>query len=59
MVADRYAGDPISAPRTVRERYDVAAAKAGQRHERDGRHPGNGAARLAARERAGSKATTS
>jgi Rieske 2Fe-2S family protein len=29
MVADRYAGDPISAARTVRERYDVPPPKPG------------------------------
>jgi hypothetical protein len=30
MVADRYAGDPISAARTVRERYDVPPPKPGE-----------------------------
>jgi hypothetical protein len=29
MVADRYAGDPISAARTVRDRYDVPPPKPG------------------------------
>ena len=60
MVADRYAGDPISAARTVRERYDVPPPKPdnGTNGKDADASPGNGAARLAARERAGSKATT-
>jgi hypothetical protein len=53
MVADRYAGDPISAARTVRERYDVPPPKPA-----DGAVPTNGSDRLAARTRARSKATS-
>jgi len=53
MVADRYAGDPISATRTVRERYDVPPPRPA-----DATEPTNGAARLAARATARSKATS-
>ena len=53
MVADRYAGDPISAARTVRERYDVPPPKPTEATE-----PTNGTARLAARATARSKATS-
>ena len=51
MVADRYAGDPISATRTVRERYDVPPPKP---DGSDGHEPTNGKApaRAAARSKA-------
>ncbi len=56
MVADRYAGDPISAARTVRERYDVAPPKPGS-DGADGSNgsAGRGAARAAARAKAASR----
>lgn len=53
MVADRYAGDPISAARTVRERYDVPPPKA-----TDGVGRTNGSGGRTARERARSKASS-
>lgn len=53
MVADRYAGDPISAARTVRERYDVPPPK-----EASDSGATNGANRQAARSNARSKAST-
>jgi Rieske 2Fe-2S family protein len=46
MVADRYAGDPISATRTVRERYDVPPPKPGDGLPADS---ANGSDRAAAR----------
>ena len=52
MVADRYAGDPISAARTVRERYDVPPPRPGE----DGTST-NGSDRAAARAAARAKAT--
>lgn len=60
MVADRYAGEAISATRTVRERYDVPPPKvAGNGSSAGNGHaatadPGRQAARSAARSRASS-----
>ena len=52
MVADRYAGDPISAARTVRERYDVPPPKPGKA-DANGSNGTNGkAARADARSKA-------
>ena len=54
MVADRYAGDAISARRTVRERYDVPPPKAAARQpDTDGL--ARSAARAAARSKAASR----
>ena len=50
MVADRYAGDPISATRTVRERYDVLPPRPGDGASIDGSE--RAAARAAARAKA-------
>jgi Rieske 2Fe-2S family protein len=55
MVADRYAGDAISAIRTVRERYDVPPPKPAG----NGQAATNGSDRQAARSAARSKATSS
>jgi glycine betaine catabolism A len=58
MVADRYAGDPISAARTVRERYDVPPPKpsAADANGSDGPGSLNGkAARAGARSKAASR----
>jgi Rieske 2Fe-2S family protein len=52
MVADRYAGDPITAARTVRERYDVPPPK-----PTDGAGPTNGSERAAARATARARAS--
>jgi Rieske 2Fe-2S family protein len=53
MVADRYAGDPISAARTVRERYDVPPPKDAVDGTASTNGSGRGSARSAARARAG------
>jgi Rieske 2Fe-2S family protein len=53
MVADRYAGDPISATRTVRDRYDVPPPKP----DGDGVHVENGSGRGSARSLARSRAS--
>ncbi|MGZ8515115.1 MAG: hypothetical protein ACXW4H_06690 [Candidatus Limnocylindrales bacterium] len=50
MVADRYAGDPISAARTVRERYDVPPPRP-RSSDADGSN-GKAEARAAARAKA-------
>jgi glycine betaine catabolism A len=55
MVADRYAGHPISAERTVRERYDVPPPRL---DDVDGSHPENGSGRGSARSVARSRAAT-
>jgi hypothetical protein len=57
MVADRYAGDPISATRTVRDRYDVPPPKPGDGvASGDGVVPGNGVAAASGPDRAAARA---
>ena len=55
MVADRYAGDPISAARTVRERYDVPPPKPNATAAGDG---ADGVEHVRARSAARSKAAS-
>lgn len=56
MVADRYAGDPISGVRTVRERYDVPPPKLGEHAaDRGGARSNGKAARTSARSKAAAR----